>query len=778
MIGVFICECGENIAKTVDVRAVRDAAKGVGEVRVAQVNKFLCSKPGLKMIEGAVKRLGLDGVVVAACSPHMHEKTFQRCVSEAGLNPYLLTHVNIREQCSWVHSDREKATDKATDLILAGIQRTLNLKPLTSTEVGVERSVMVIGGGIAGITTALQLAEAGQEVVMVERRPSIGGRMAQLSKTFPTLDCAPCILSPRMAEVEGNPNITLHTNAEVVGVEGGPGNFEVRVRVKPRGVDTEKCTKCGLCATVCPVTVPSEFEEGLYERRAAYMPYPQAVPSAYVIDFEDCTRCGRCVEKCAIQAINLNEGEKELTHRVGAIVVATGFDLIDKDSIKPYWPSHPDVISALQMERLVENELAAGKVLKTSDGRRVRSIAYVLCVGSRDPHSGVPYCSSVCCPYTVKQAILLKETLPYLNVWIYAIDVRMSGKGFEEFYRRARDMGITFIRGKPAEVKVLSGKNRLEVVAEDRDLDQLIISHPDVVVLSSAMVPSGGVDQLAEMLKTPLGEDGFVAERHPKLDPVSTLREGVFAAGSALGPRDVKDSVVDGRAAASQASNFIGDGRRVVDPVKPLIVGNCDQCGDCVGVCPYGALSIDGELTVDVISCTGCGICVAACKREALELSHYTKEQLVAEIDGLLSREAEDVRIVAFCGDKIAYTALDSAGTARMQYPPNIEVVRVPSTALLGGDMILRCLREGADAVILLDEEGSREAEAALKVVDVVRSSLGELGVEEERVHFQPVLLPMYKALPDIIDRYVRKIKGLGKLDKVGRGKISKLMAA
>lgn len=767
MIGVFICRCGGNISGTVDCEKVREAAKDAPDVTTARVTDFLCSKPGLQMIRDSIRKQKLDKVVVACCSPHMHEEMFRNVVEDEGVNRYQLVHVNLREQCSWVH-DRG-ATEKAIALVTAGTNRARTLQPLKDTEVDVSRDVLVIGGGIAGITTALQLADAGFKVNLVERRPSIGGRMAQLSKTFPTLDCSLCILSPRMAEVEIDPNISLLTNAEVDSVAGGPGNYRVTVRVRPRGVDADKCLKCGRCATVCPTEVPNEFEEGLYKRKAVFLPFPQAVPSSYAIDFESCKRCGTCVEACPAGAINLDEEDRLLEFKVGAIVVATGYDLIGNDGLKAYHPEKLGVITALQMERLIENELTEGKVLKTEGGDRVKSIAYILCAGSRDPHRGVPYCSAFCCPYSIKQAILLKKFLPYLKIWIYYTDMRMTGRGFEEFYTDCRSKGVQFIHGKPGEVTP-TPDGKLEIIAEDMDTGLMLRNRVDMAVLCTAIKPSRGTDALASRLGIPLGEDLFIASKHPKLDPISTLREGIYAAGVALGPKDIHDSVIDARAAASHVSNFVGEGRLRLSPFKASVTGACDGCGACVEVCPRGAVSVsESNPVVDPVSCNGCGACVSACEAGCLQILNYTRDGLMGEVRGLISDAGDDIVLLGFFDDKISYTAADNAGTSRISYPTNMRIVRMPSTALLEWTILLDSLGHGADGVMICETEESPEAKLSERLVERVKAELGELGVEEERIRFRPMVLPIFKVLPQFISDFTAEMKKLGRIPEEKR---------
>ena len=762
MTGVFICRCGGNISGTVKCEEVRDAVKDMEGVKTAQVTDFLCSKPGLQLIRNSIKNRKLDRVVVACCSPHMHEKMFQNIIEEEGVNRYQMVHVNLREQCSWIHD--KGATEKATSLVKGGVKRVQALDPLEDKEIEVNKDVMVIGGGVSGITAALQLSEAGFKVNLVERKPSVGGKMAQLSKTFPTLDCSPCILSPRMAEVGNDPNITLYTNTEVEALSGGPGNFRVKLGLKARGVDVDKCLKCGRCSQVCPTEVPDEFDEGLYKRKAVYLPFPQAVPSAYVIDFDNCVGCQSCVNACPVGAINLEDEDKEIEVDVGALIVATGFDLIDEEKLSSYRPDHPQVINAMQVERLIENELTEGKVLNTPSGDRVKSIAYILCAGSRDPHRGVSYCSSVCCPYTVKQAILLKKFLPYLKIYVYYTDMRMTGRGFEDFYREAREKGIIFIHGKPGGLTPLP-EGGVQIMVEDIDTGLLTKNVVDIAVLSSAMVPSKGTQELANKLGIALGEDLFIASKHVKLDPISTLKQGIFAAGVATGTKDIHDSVIDARAAASHVTNFLGEGVIKLDPFKPVHVSECDHCGQCVEACVRDAVKLEEEgPVIDLVSCNGCGACVAACEKEGLLLPNYTKKAILGEVEGLLEETGEDVAVIGFFDDNISYTAADNAGTARMHYPTNMKIIRTPSTAILDLETVLKTLGKGADGVMIFDVEESHEAELAESLVERAKEALKEKGVEPERVVFQPMVLPIFKVLPKFITDYTTKVQSMGKI--------------
>ena len=772
-IGVFVCHCGSNIAGTVDCKAVTEYAQGLEGVVISRDSVYTCSEPGQNQIVEDIKKYNLTKVVVASCSPKMHEKTFRKTLENAGINPYNLEMVNLREQCSWVHKDKTEGTKKAKDLVKGGVLRAARLESLFPKEMTMSKEVLVIGGGIAGISASLQLANSGYRVYLVEKSPSIGGRMAQLSKTFPTLDCAPCILSPRMVDAGNHPNIALYTGTEVVEFSGTPGSYKVKVRVGPKGVDPKKCIGCAKCQKVCPAKTLNEFEECLYERKAIYKPFPQAVPASYVVDFDKCTKCGACVKVCSVHAIDLEEKEQFQEFEVGAAIVATGFDMFDVKKLHEYDTSLPDVITATQMERLMINECGAGMVLKRkADGNRVKKVAYVLCAGSRTRKVGMPYCSKICCNYAIKQSVILRKTFPYMQVYVYYIDIRAAGRGFEEFYVRSmEDYGVKYIHGKVSDIQ--KGTNGIMVRAEDVTLGEIIENEFDMVVLCTAMMPSKGTAELAKLMKVPLGEDGFVSEKHPKLDPVSTHRSGIFAAGVVLGPKDVRDSVIDGRSTAGQVVEFLGTGKMLVDPVKAIVADGmkCTKWKACEAICPVKAIQVDEVPRIDSIACIGCGACVSECPERVFELAHYTDSQVDSEMSGLLDAASPDLRIIGFFGDTLAYVAADSAGTARLEYPPSIRMMRVPSAARMGRREILRAFAYGADGVILSDEEGGEIAHIVEERLKGLASELDALGIGKDRVAFVPMLLPIYKVLPKHIDNFDKKIRQLGKVPTDARKK-------
>jgi heterodisulfide reductase subunit A len=767
-IGIFVCECGGNIGDVIDVKAVVDIVKNWEGVTVAKYNKYLCSKPAQEMIVEAIKKENLDRAVVASCTPRMHLTTFQSVLERAGLNPYMLEFVNIREQSSWVHGPHAsaEATRKAISLIRGGYERSRELEPLETISEKCSREILLIGGGIAGITAALELGYLGFKVHLVERKPSIGGNMAKLTKVFPTLDCAQCILTPRMAEVGRNPNVNLLTYAEVQDVSGRPGNYSVKVFMKPRGVDIEKCRSCGVCAKVCPVTVPDEFNEGLSQRKAAYIEFPQAVPSAYTIDFDACTKCGKCEKLCPAKAISLEDKGKTVELSVGAIILATGYELYDARNLEMYgYGNYKDVITMMDLERLTSATGPTGGYIKRADGSDVKKMAILLCAGSRDKNY-VPYCSRICCMYSLKQAFVLKKMLG-IDVTIHYIDIRATGKGYEDLYWRDEEAGVVFIRGKVAEIYKNNSSGKIVVLAEDTLSGETGEYEYDLVALATPMVPPVGLKELADKMKVATGEDGFVTEKHPKLDPVDSLVSGVFVCGCALSPKDVRDTVSDGLGAAARASLFLKGDSVTTSPEKAFVVVNlCDGCGECVKVCPVNAIRMeDGKAKIDPFQCVGCGACVPVCPREAIDFRNSTARQLVADLRGVLAdKQSGEVRVVAFVDRNVGYTGMDFLGLDRTNYPENIRIVSVPSTAILGLKHLLCAFGFGADGVLVI--EGSQEIDERFtkkRMIEFGRE-LGKYGVESMRVRYSYVPLPVYKKAAELFTMFVDRIKKFGPL--------------
>jgi len=655
-IGVYVCHCGLNIAGVVDVEEVTRYAKTLPDVVVAKHYTYMCSESGQRMIQEDIRAYGLERIVIAACSPRMHEETFQKTVLEAGLNPYLLEIVNLREHCSWPHSEEpEKATEKAKELVRMGVAKARLLEPLEKRRVSVEKSVLVVGGGIAGIQASIDLANAGFKVYLVEKKPSIGGRMAQLDKTFPTLDCSACILTPKMVEVARHPNIKLLTNAEVINVSGFVGNYEVTVVKKPRYVEEDKCVGCGLCIEVCPVKVPDEFNEGLSYTRAISIYSPHAVPNVAIINPEYCLRlkhnkdvCGKCLEVCGTKAINFEQQPETLQLRVGCIILAVGADVFDATKIPELgYGRFKNVISNIEFERMSDaSGPTGGKILCPQTGKPPKSIVFIQCVGSRDKRFH-EYCCRVGCMVSLKQAILAREKLGKdVDIYICFNDIRAFGKGYEEFYRRARDLDINFVNGIPSEVRS-APDGSLYLSVYEKSINKLLELHADLVVLACGLVPGQDFDRISEIFHLPRSADGFFLEAHPKLRPLESPTAGIFLAGACQGPKDIPDSVAQASGAAAKAMALLSKGDIEIEPLKAVLNQDlCSGCGICVPLCPYDAIKMKTErvngvekLRVQIVEamCQGCGTCASTCPAGAIKMQKYTNEQILAQVHAALT---------------------------------------------------------------------------------------------------------------------------------------------
>lgn len=640
-IGVYVCHCGINIGGVVDVPAVAEYAKTLPNVVIAKDYKYYCSDPGQQVIQDDIKEHNLNRIVVAACSPRLHEPTFRRCVREAGLNQFLFEFANLREHDSWVHmGEPEAATEKAKDLTRMAVAKARLLEPLEASVVSVDNKAMVIGGGVAGIQSALDLADMGFQTYMIEKQPTIGGRMGQLDKTFPTLDCSMCILAPKMVDVGKHENIELMTYSEVREVDGYIGNFKVKVEKKPRYIDEELCVGCGSCVEVCPIEMPNYFDEGIGMVKAAFIPFPQAVPLCATIDKDYCIECKLCDQICERGAVKHDQESEFVDLEVGTIIVATGYDPYNPTEKLEYgYGAHSNVITAMEIERMINaSGPTEGHVVKPSDHKSPKRVAFIHCVGSRDEQIGKPYCSRVCCMYSMKNAQLIIDHEPDTEVTLYYMDIRAFGKGFEEFYKNSQQKyGIKFVRGRPSEV-IENDDLTLTVRGEDTLLNTVTEYDYDLVVLSVGLVPPEGSETLRQTIGLSKSGDGFLMEAHPKLRPVDTLTDGVYLAGVAQGPKDIPDAVAQGSGAAARAAIPMVKGEVEIEPIIATTDADvCGACEVCVELCPYGAVSIeDDQATVNVALCKGCGTCVGACPSGAMDQNHFKTDQIMAQIEAAL----------------------------------------------------------------------------------------------------------------------------------------------
>ena len=659
-IGVFVCWCGTNIAGTVDVEAVSEALKKEPGVVFSTNYQYMCSQAGQDIIKNAVKEHNLTGIVVCSCSPRMHEATFRKTAESAGLNPYMVEIANIREQCSWVHKDTVIGTEKAIILGKAAIAKVNLNAPLKAGETPVVKRALVIGGGIAGIQTALDIAEAGFPVDIVEKKPTIGGKMAQLDKTFPTLDCAACILTPKMVEAGSNDKIKIYSYSEVDEVKGFVGNFDVKIRKKARFVKEDVCTGCGLCTEKCPQkNVPNDFNLNMDTKRAIYIPFAQAVPKVATIDPNYCTmlktgKCGVCSKVCTAKAIDYTQKDEIIEEKYGAIVVATGFNPISMDKFDEFaYSQSKDVITSLEFERLMNaSGPSQGKLVRPSDGKHPQKIVFVQCVGSRCENcaeKGKEYCSKICCMYTAKHAMLTRDKYPDTEVYVFYIDVRTPGKNFDEFYRRAvEEYGVHYVKGMVG--KIIPDGDKLIVRGSSLLENKQLNIEADLVVLAAAIEPDKSARPLATMLTASMDTNDFFTEAHPKLRPVESPTAGVFLSGCCQGPKDIPETVAQASAAASKVIGLL-----VKDKLKgnPCVANSdemmCNGCSSCERVCPYGAISYEEKefrmpnrttairrvAKVNEAVCQGCGACTVACPSGAMDLKGFMNKQIMAEVDAI-----------------------------------------------------------------------------------------------------------------------------------------------
>ncbi|MHB1043566.1 MAG: 4Fe-4S dicluster domain-containing protein [Eubacteriales bacterium] len=664
-IGVYVCHCGENIAGAVNIEEVRKYAKRLPGVTVAKDYLFMCSDPGQELIRQDIGDGLVDRVVVAACTPRTHEPIFRKAVDDGGLNKYLLEMANIRDQDSWAHwHDKEGATEKAKKLIASAVAKAALLEPLEDRYVEVTRTALVVGGGVSGMFAALDLANMGYKVYLVEKEPSVGGNMAKLDKTFPTNDCSACILTPVMVQVGYHPKIKLINCAEVASVEGSIGNFKVRVHMKQTYVNWEKCTGCGDCVDACPAKAPNEFNEGMNNRKSIYIKFPQAVPKRAVLDLESCINCAKrtlgskpkthsvtgkpilapCEKACKTGAcdrsVSYNPAGEIVEIKVGTIIVAAGFKAMDKYPFKEYSPQSPNVITSMQLERILSaTGPTEGELVRPSDRKEPGTVAFISCVGSRDKNHH-EYCSKVCCMYMLKEARLIKEKYPSSNVYIFFVDVRTPGKDFEEYYNYCRNLGIKIIRGRVGAVDELAG-DRLRVRAYDVDMCSPVELESDLVVLATAIEPAPGLAELSRTLGIGCGGEGFLKELHTKLYPVETAVRGIYIAGCAQGPKDIPESVSQARGASSSAAVPLTLGRVAVEPLSSQVDRDkCSGCGICVPLCPYSAIGLEdyagkARARIDEALCAGCGVCAASCPSVAITQQGFTTAQIQAQIEAL-----------------------------------------------------------------------------------------------------------------------------------------------
>ncbi len=769
-IGLFICDCGKNISGVINNNKLLEHFKDYPDVYVMG-NQYLCSESGLHELTEELKTNKIDRVVIAACSFKLHGPLFRRTIEQAGINRYLVSFANIREQNSWVHpQEPEKATLKAIDQITMAIEQVKLLEPLEVQFSNITPSTLVIGGGIAGIKAAMAIADAGYKVYLVERDLTIGGHMALFDKTFPTLDCSICILGPLMSEINEHPNIELLTYSEVKRVEGYVGNFDVTIQKNPRFIIEENCVGCfDICRDVCPIDVKNTF----YPRKAIDVPYPQAIPLFPNILEEHCIGCKACQQACGDRnAIDFDQKAQDIEIKVGTIIVATGFKTFDPSILGELnYQKYPDIITTMEMERLLNNDgPSRGRVIKPSNGAPPKKVSFILCVGSRNEIIHHDYCSQVCCNAAIKQAVLLKQEHPDIKINIYYNDIRAVGKNCEEFYNRAREVfGIRFIKSNVSAVLKSDLDDQLLVRGEDVIENKIFQNKCDLVVLAVGSEPAEGTDELSQILNISQDPYGFLLEKHLKVRPSETSVNGIYLAGMIQGPKDIPSSIAQAESAAAKAIALTAKGKVELDPhIVCLDKDKCDLCRLCENICIYNALKIEDK-TLEIIqaNCTGCGACAAMCPQNALYIPGFTKQQITAQFEAILEKKSEFPLIIAFMCNWCSYLGADLAGTSKLTYPTNIRAIHVMCTAMLDPSLVFDAFFNGADGVLIAGchEQDCHYKEGFIKAktrYESIKEVLAESGINEKRVRIESISAGEGEKFAQVVAQFTEELKKLG----------------
>ncbi|MFW9989607.1 MAG: hydrogenase iron-sulfur subunit [Candidatus Odinarchaeota archaeon] len=771
-IGLFVCDCGKNISGVINIENLVNHFEKYPNLHIIR-DQYMCSELGLNKIINEIRQKKIDRIVIAACSFKLHGLLFRKTIEKAGINQFMVSFANIREQNSWVHYDNpEKATKKAIDQINMAIEHVKLLEPLEVQYSEITPSVLIIGGGIAGIKAALAIADTGNKVYLVEKETTIGGHMALFDKTFPTLDCSICILGPLMTEINNHPNIELLTYSTVEKVEGYIGNFDVSIKKKPRFIKEENCVGCfDICRDVCPI----EIEDTFFPRKAIDVPYPQAIPLYPNILEDYCIGCKACAQACGERdAIDFEQKPEFINIKVGAIIVATGLKTFDPSILAEYsYEKYPDVVTTMQIERLLNNDgPTQGKLVRPSDGQVPKKVSFILCVGSRNKKIQHEYCSQVCCNVAIKQAVLIKKENPNISINIYYTDIRAVGKNCEEFYNRAREVfGVRFIKSSISSILKNDTSNELIVRGEDIIEDSIFENKTDLVVLAVGIEPAEGTDELSQILNISQDPNGFLLERHLKIRPSETLVSGIYLAGAIQGPKDIPSSIAQAESAAAKALALISRKKVELDPhIVHFNKEKCNLCRLCENICEYNALKIENnELKIIHANCAGCGACVAMCPYDALFIPGFRKNQISAQLQIMLKEKKESPLIVAFLCNWCSYVGADLAGTSKIIYPTNVRTIHVMCTAMLNPSLIFESFFYGADGVLIAGcypqdchyDTGFMKAETRY---ESMREMLAEANINKKRLKIISISAGEGDKFANTIKEFKEELANLGSI--------------
>ncbi|MDO9045667.1 MAG: ferredoxin:CoB-CoM heterodisulfide reductase subunit HdrA [Methanobacteriaceae archaeon] len=759
-VGVFICRCGGNISDKVDIEKLKSSINA----DFVEDYENLCSLNCRRHIREEVIDQNLDRVVIAACSPLTHLRTFQNYADP--LNPYMVEMVNIREQCSWVHSDMEKATPKAIGLTQAGVEKVKKARPLKKIISRTEKSAAIFGGGISGITAALSLANQGLKVTIIEKNPTIGGNMVKIGKVFSpeklAEECSLCILNPIINDVVNHKNIHIMTKTHLLRAGRRSSYFNLILEKDTSFVHEDRCIACGNCVDVCPVEVPDEWNQKMTMRKAIYKPFSQAVPDVYTIDVENCIKCGKCQKECNMNAIDFSLKSEVISLKAGSVIIATGHESFDLTKRPEYgYERFDDVISQMDLARILGvNGPTLGKLQKISDGKVPKRVVMIQCTGSRDEKTdGKRYCSKVCCMVALKHASIIREKFPETEVVICYTDLRTPGM-YENYLRYVQDKGIQLIRGRPGEVSRRNGQ--LVVRVEDTLQRKPLEIETDMVVLSEAIEPSQGTMDLAKKLNVGLSQDLFIKEKHSKIKPANTDVERIFVCGTAQGPKDITDSVSQANAAAAKVSEQIKCGTEAEPPVAIIKTSRCSHCGKCREICGFKAVYQDEEfMSIDPMACRGCGACAGVCPEDAIEIKGLNDQELYAQIEGLLADKKEgEVRILTFL-DNVGYTAADTIGNNRLTYPEAIRIIKIPSINRIMPEHIMFAFNHGADGILMAEYPDECMLEAHKAKIKELSEFVASKGIPADRLRFYKAYAPHYRGLAKQFEDFYKDLSAV-----------------